>query len=237
MLCSSRPSVASATLTIVVSRIDMTEPTSTTALILQTCASMRSESAAMRSHRADRCARPENTTVPKGQVPKQPRVRSPRGRSFAGHVGRHRPRPSAGRRASGSRPQPARSPGRGPLSPVIELGSTGRRYGRCRCQAAGRSGGCWAAGHREPAIGRALPRARRAAPDAKPSASSVTGHGAAHTTHVVRSASSTELIVPVPETLTLTARASHEVGAGYSVGGRFCVKGACGCAAGMLAIT
>ena len=81
VLCSSRPSVASATLTIVVSRIDMTEPTSTTALTLQTCASMRSEPAAMRSHQADRLRRPENATVPKGQVPKQRHARA--------HVGGH----------------------------------------------------------------------------------------------------------------------------------------------------
>src|SRR5439155_25417885 len=42
VLCSSRRSVASATLTIVVSRIDMIEPTMTTALMRQTYASMRS---------------------------------------------------------------------------------------------------------------------------------------------------------------------------------------------------
>ena len=71
VLCSSRPSVASATLTIVVSRIDMTEPTSTTALIRHTCASMRSESAVMRSGAGRAVRWPENAKVPKGQVPKQ----------------------------------------------------------------------------------------------------------------------------------------------------------------------
>jgi hypothetical protein len=45
VLWSSRASVARATLTIVVSRIDMIDPTITTALMRQTWASMRSRAA------------------------------------------------------------------------------------------------------------------------------------------------------------------------------------------------
>src|SRR3954452_1338436 len=50
LACRSRRSVSSATLTIVVSRIDMIEPTITTALMRQTCAAMRSSEASTALH-------------------------------------------------------------------------------------------------------------------------------------------------------------------------------------------